>query len=140
MGRFSMRKFDNHESALQTLVQTPRQDLENEFVQSGVIDKFSLQFELGWKLLKALLSFEGDATVATGSPRDVIKAANCYYDFVDEETWLSMLRDRNNTAHVYDRQLAKELVEKTITSYIPESVRLRDGVISRYGDTLAGLS
>ena len=51
-----------------------------------------------------------------------------------------MLRDRNNTAHVYDQQPAKELVEKTINSYIPEFVRLRDGVVGRYGDTLESLS
>lgn len=37
---------------------SPDQDLENEFVQGGVIDKFSLQFELGWKLLRALLAYE----------------------------------------------------------------------------------
>ena len=37
---------------------SPDQDLENEFVQGGVIDKFSLQFELGWKLLKALHAYE----------------------------------------------------------------------------------
>lgn len=51
-----------------------------------------------------------------------------------------MLRDRNNTAHVYDKQSTKELVEKAISSYISEFVRLRDGVVGRYGDTLASLS
>lgn len=137
--RFSMRKFDNYDSALETLKLAPNQDLENEFVQSGIIDKFALQFEFGWKLLKALLSYEGDATAVTGSPRDIIKAAVCYYDFLDEDTWLSMLRDRNNTAHVYDQQLAKQLVDLTISRYIPEFVRLRDGVVGRYGELLERL-
>ena len=50
---------------------------------------------------------EGDATAVMGSPRDIIKAAVCYHEFLDEETWHSMLRDRNNTAYVYDQQLAK---------------------------------
>lgn len=54
-----MRKFENYSSALDVLSRAPQQDLENEFVQSGVLDKFSLQFELGWKLLKALLAYEG---------------------------------------------------------------------------------
>ena len=40
------------------LLRAPDQDLENEFVQGGVIDKLSLQFELGWKLLKALHAYE----------------------------------------------------------------------------------
>ena len=69
--RLSMRKFDSYDSALETLTLAPNQDLENEFVQSGILDKLSLQFELGWKLLKALLSYEGDATAVTGSPRDI---------------------------------------------------------------------
>lgn len=47
-----MRKYENCAAALQVLSKASEQDLENEFVRSGVIDKFSLQFELGRKLLK----------------------------------------------------------------------------------------
>lgn len=50
-----------------------------------------------------------------------------------------MLRDRNNTAYVYDQQLAKQLVDMTILRYIPEFVRLRDGVVGRYGELLESL-
>lgn len=132
-----MRKYENFASALKTLSTASSQDLENEFVQSGVIDKFSLQFEHGWKLLKVLISYEGDRTAATGSPRDIIKTASSYYDFMDEETWLAMLRDRNNTARVYDENAAKQLVTTVIEHYIPEFVRLNDGLLGRYGDLLA---
>ena len=131
-----MRKYENYASALGTLSTASSQDLKNEFVQSGVIDKFSLQFELGWKLLKELLAYEGERKSATGSPRDIIKAASAYYDFMDEELWLSMLRDRNNTAHVYDTDAAQRLVTKVIDIYIPEFVRLNTGLVGRYGDIL----
>lgn len=131
-----MRKYENYASALKTLSTASSQDLENEFVQSGIIDRFSLQFVLGWKLLKELLAYEGDRSAATGSPRDIIKAASSYYDFMDEETWLTMLRDRNNTEHVYDENAAKQLVTATIEHYIPEFVRLNDGLLGRYGDLL----
>lgn len=131
-----MRKYENYASALEVLLRAPDQDLENEFVQGGVIDKFSLQFELGWKLLKALLAYEGDAICATGSPRDILKAASAYYDFMDEEAWLRMLRDRNNTAHVYDARSASALVQTVVQTYIPEFVRLRDGLLARYGEML----
>ena len=131
-----MRKYENYASALKTLSTASSQDLENEFVQSGIIDRFSLQFELGWKLLKELLAYEGDRTAATGSPRDIIKAASSYFDFMDEETWLAMLRDRNNTAHVDDENAAKQLVTATIEHYIPEFVRLNEGLLVRYGDLL----
>lgn len=132
MGRFSMKRYENYVSALKVLELADQQDLSNEFVKGGVIDKFFVQFELGWKLLKELLSYEGVVQAATGSPREIIKAAYKYYDFIDEECWLSMLRDRNNTAHIYDASAADELVKKVIDAYIPEFIKLKDCIYNRY--------
>ena len=70
-----MRKYENYVSALKVLREAPFQDLNNEFVQSGLIGKFALQFELSWKLLKRVLSYEGDARAASGSPREIITEA-----------------------------------------------------------------
>ena len=131
-----MRKYENFSSALKTLYTASSQDLENEFVQSGVIDKFSLQFELGWKLFKQLLSYEGDPVSASGSPRDIIKVAYRYFDCMDEDTWLCMLRDRNNTSHEYDSTKARALVDIIIERYIPEFQRVEDGLRERYGGLL----
>ncbi len=131
-----MKKYENYASALEVLATAPQQDLNNEFVQSGIIDKFSLQFELGWKLLKALLAYEGDAVSATGSPRDIIKGSYALYDFVDEATWLSMLRDRNTIMHIYDEAKELELVNAIIEDYIPAFQRLKEGLDERYGELL----
>lgn len=131
-----MRKFDNFSSALETLKQAKNQDLENEFVQSGIIVKFSLQFDRSWKLMKELLKYEGDKTAATGSPREIIKAAYAYYDWMDEEIWLQMLRDRNDTAHIYNAALAEQLVATIIDRYIPEFERMGSNVAARYADIL----
>lgn len=131
-----MRKYDNYASALAALRRAPEQDLTNEFVQSGIIDKFELQFELGWKLFKALLAYEGDPVGASGSPRDVIKAAFQYYDFMDESLWLRMLRDRNDSAHIYDGNKALALVDAIIDDYLPEFERVQSGLIERYGGRL----
>ena len=46
-----MKKYENFASALANLEDAPNQDLSNDFVQSGLINKFNLQFELSWKLL-----------------------------------------------------------------------------------------
>lgn len=51
-----MKRYENYVFALDVPAKAPEQDLGNAFVQSGVIDKFSLQFELGWKLIKRLLA------------------------------------------------------------------------------------
>ena len=134
-----MRRFSNYESALSVLATASEQDLDNEFVQGGVIDKFFIQFELGWKLLKALLAYEGEAVAASGSPRDIIKAAYAYYGFLDEDLWLRMLRSRNDTAHIYDGQHAAKMVALIIEEYIPEFERLRDAVVKRYGGLLGDI-
>ncbi|MBM6816854.1 nucleotidyltransferase substrate binding protein [Olsenella uli] len=131
-----MRKYENYVSALKVLREAPFQDLNSEFVQSGIIGKFALQFELSWKLLKRVLSYEGDARAASGSPREIITEAYSHFDFLDEETWLSMLRYRSSTTHIYDVGAAKRLVNSVLHQYIPEFERLESALLARYGVTL----
>ncbi len=64
-----MKKFEHFKSNLKVLVTAEKEDLSNEFIIGGIIDKFFVQFELGWKVLKELLSYEGQAVSATCSPR-----------------------------------------------------------------------
>lgn len=135
-----MKRLDNYLSALDTLREAPTQDLENEFVVGGIINKFFLQFELGWKLLKALLAYEGAPVAASGSPRDIIKAAYRYFDFIDEAQWLQMLRDRNDTTHIYNEQLAIALVDKVIKDYLPEFERMGRSIQARYGEELDSIA
>lgn len=131
-----MKKFNNYVSNLRVLECADKESLENEFIISGIIDKFSIQFELGWKTLKELLSYEGSRGVLTGSPRGVIKEAYEVYPFFDGDIWLSMLKDRNDTAHIYDGNAAKELVKRILENYIPEFVRLERELTGYYGDRL----
>ncbi len=119
-----MAKYENYASNLEVLRRAPEQDARNEFIQSGIIDKFTLQFELGWKLLQKALRYEGRVDAATGSPRGVIKAAFSVYDFIDEPTWLAMLDDRNTAQHVYDSELAMRLVNNILDGYISEFGKL----------------
>lgn len=131
-----MKRFDHYRSALKVLATASSQDLANEFIQGGIIDKFFVQFELGWKLFKTLLAHEGAPIAASGSPREIIKAAYRYFDMLDEEIWLEMLRARNDTAHVYNGQAARALVDTIIERYIPEFKHVQQAVIERYGDEL----
>ena len=52
-----MKKYENYVSRLRVLERAGQERLDNEFIVSGIIDKFSIQFELGWKLLKELLAY-----------------------------------------------------------------------------------
>ena len=67
-----MKKFDNYVSNLRVLERADKEMLDNEFIISGIIDKFCIQFELGWKLLKELLAYEGSAASATGDRKSVV--------------------------------------------------------------------
>ena len=68
-----MKKFENFKKNLRVLRWSKDQDLTNEFILGGIIDKFYIQFELSWKVLKELLILEGVAEAKTVSPRDIIK-------------------------------------------------------------------
>ena len=54
-----MKKLDHYRANLEVLSTAGQQDLENEFVIGGIIDKFMIQFELGWKVLKEWLQYAG---------------------------------------------------------------------------------
>lgn len=134
-----MKKYDIFTSHLLVLEKAPEQDMENEFIISGIIDKFTIQFELGWKVLKELLIYEGVSAGKTGSPREIIKAAYKCFDFINEEVWLSMLKERNNTAHIYDGEAAKKLTEKIVKEFIPAFEEMQEGIQAQYGANLERL-
>ena len=129
-----MKRFEQYSSHLEVLQQAKSEDVENTFIVSGIIDKFFIQFELGWKLFKDLLRYEGRAEAAIGSPREIIKTAYKIYDFIDEERWIKMLSERYNLAHLYDEAEAKRLCTNILEEYIQEFEDIRQGLISYYGE------
>lgn len=134
-----MKKFENYCSNLTVLSAADQQDLNNEFIIGGIIDKFTIQFELGWKVLKELLRYEGRGEANSGSPREILKTAFELYDFVDEELWLAMLKDRNSMNHIYDGQAARDLVQTILERYIPAFQLLRASIAERYAEQLKHL-
>lgn len=131
-----MKKFDNFSSNLKILSTAFQEDLSNEFIISGIINKFTLQFELSWKLFKELLNYEGVSSYITGSPREIIKSAYKCYDFIDEDIWLNMLKARNTITHIYDSNEAKIMVKQIINQYIPEFQKIEHSLIQLYGEKL----
>lgn len=127
-----MKKFDHYRANLAVLSQADRQNLENEFITGGIIDKFAIQFELGWKVLKHLLQYEGRSEARSGSPREILKTAFQVYDFIDEDVWIAMLNDRNSMSHVYDGNAANRLAQTIISLYIPTFQKLERKIVERY--------
>ena len=134
-----MKKFDNYRKNLAVLSTADSQDLSNDFIIGGIIDKFFLQFELGWKMLKELLIYEGIPAAKPASPREILKEAYKYYPSIDEDTWLSMLSERNNIAHIYDGNAARILAQKILDDYIPAFRKLEESILEKYGSILETL-
>lgn len=134
-----MKKIDNYKSNLDVLCTAKDEDLTNEFIIKGIIDKFFIQFELAWKVLKESLRYEGNSVANSGSVRKIIKAAYVIYEFMDEKTWLSMLKERNNMTHIYDGNAAKELVNIILDVYIPALCLMKVEIENRYQDIIDSL-
>ena len=49
-----MKKFEHFKSNLKVLVTAENEDLSNEFIVGGIIDKFFVQFELGYQIIIVL--------------------------------------------------------------------------------------
>lgn len=127
-----MQKFEHFRANLAVLSKAGQQDMENEFITSGIIDKFMIQFELGWKVLKELLRFEGRAEARSGSPREILKTAFQLYDFMDEDVWVAMLHDRNSMNHEYDGNAARRLAQTVIDAYIPAFQLMERKIMEQY--------
>lgn len=52
------------------------------------------------------------------TPKNVMKAAFAADIIINEEGWLTILRDRNSTSHIYDEDDANEIFNRIITQHI----------------------
>ena len=90
-----------------------------------------MTFELAWKALREVLLIHGVSEAKTGSPREILKAGY-RFDFIsDEELWLEMLKRRNEAIHIYDANIAAELVNLIFDKYMAAFIKLRDELSRR---------
>lgn len=108
-----MKNLDNALQRLQEICNEPLDD-KNYFIDT-TIQRFEFSFELFWKTLKILLEKEG--IIAT-TPKEILQDAYRIGWISDENHWLSMLKDRNNTSHVYNQKMALEIYHH-IKTYLP---------------------
>lgn len=88
---------------------------QDDYMRDAAIHRFEFTIELFWKVLKKALQHE---KVEATTPRDTLSKAYQYKMIDNDELWLKMLDDRNNTSHAYNESLAKAIFEN-IKSYVP---------------------
>ena len=101
--------------------------MSDSFVLSGTGAKFSITFDLAWKVMKDILvQHYAIIDFVAGSPRDVLRAA-FRARLIDDDIWMEMLKVRNQLAHDYDGQLVEKYCENIVKVYIGRLERFRDG-------------
>lgn len=95
----------------------------NRLEQEGVIQRFEYTFELGWKVLKDLLFYEG---FNMKSPREAIRQAfeAEYLNEDDTEVALDALAKRNLLTHTYEEETMLEALELIEGQFQPMLNRL----------------
>lgn len=83
---------------------------ESSVLRGGVIQRFEITFELGWKSLKAYMEDQG-ASGELQFSKGVLKAAYAAELISDADAWLDMLAARNVTSHIYDDAQAAQVLE-----------------------------
>jgi nucleotidyltransferase substrate binding protein (TIGR01987 family) len=106
-------------AALERLAEALQEPTENKLAIDGTIQRFEFVIELYWKTLKRLLAWEG---IQTQTPREALQRAYQAGWLADETAWLQMLRDRNQTSHLYHEAMARQIYDH-IKQYFPEMER-----------------
>lgn len=99
---------------------------ENDIYRTGIIGQFNLTFELAWKALQAVLKIHGAQEANTGSPREVLQLGYKMGFLNDSTVWLTMLKKRNMSVHIYNEEDINEVLLLIKDSFIPAFVVLEE--------------
>lgn len=112
------RRFLSFCNSLDALSEARQRDLSDSFVLSGTSAKFSITFDLAWKVMKDILvQYYAITGFVTGSPREVLREAYKANLILDDD-WMEMLKVRNELAHDYDCEIVKTHCDKIVETYI----------------------
>lgn len=121
-----MKKYENFCMALKNLQDIYSYDEPyDNVIMTGLVGLFEICFEQSWKAIKEILMINGVAESQTGSPGQILKSAYQVGMIKDEDIWLAALLSRNNVAHAYNKEIAKDIVNQTKTKYYRMFVDLK---------------
>lgn len=107
-------RLENYKKALKRLEEALGKK-PDPYIYDSVIKRFEFTYELAWKLMKALIEYQGGESVSF--PRGIFKEAYARGLIKDGEVWLGMLEDRNLTSHTYDEASAKKIYQRVKDIY-----------------------
>ncbi len=112
------RRFLSFGKSLDALAEARERDFSDSFVLSGTSAKFSITFDLAWKVMKDILvQYYAITGFVAGSPREVLREA-FKANMITDEAWMEMLKVRNELAHDYDCDIVKKYCNAIVGHYI----------------------
>jgi nucleotidyltransferase substrate binding protein (TIGR01987 family) len=86
--------------------------------KQGLIKAFEFTHELAWNVIKDFLQSRGTTeiygskdTTREGFAKGLIEAG---------DKWMEMIQNRNRTSHTYNQEIADEIAEAILSSYVRE--------------------
>lgn len=127
-----INRYNTFCKSLQNLEKSRHADPASDFVLEGTVLNFSLTFDIAWKVMKDVLVKKLEILdFAMGSPRETLRQAFAN-GLIDDDTWIEMLRSRNQLAHDYDGTFAAEQFQNIIDVYYPLFEKFKETALRYY--------
>ena len=114
------QRLDSYRKALSRLaeiVSASKKRTLNDFECDGLVQRFEFTHELSWKLMKAYAEYQGYDGI--GGSRDATRKAFEMGLICDDQSWMDMIKSRNEISHNYNGDIAEEVVENIVNRYYP---------------------
>ena len=109
--------FRNAIARLNEVIEISKQRSLNQFERDSLIKRFEFSYEMAWKLM---MSYEKDnGVIGILGSKDVIRQAFSMSLIDNGEAWLEMIDDRNKTSHLYDEEMAIDVIDAITNTYFP---------------------
>lgn len=93
----------------------PQEEVLDEILKEGIIQRFEYTHELAWNVIKDFLSEIGD--VKSYGSKDATREAFKAELIKDGDVWMEMIKSRNKTSHTYNEETAQEIYMKILKEY-----------------------
>ena len=89
------KKWESFQRPLDVLAEARHRDMSDSFVLSGTSAKFSITFDLSWKVIKDILvQYYAITDFVAELPIEVLRKAY-KADLISDDIWMEMLKIRN---------------------------------------------
>ena len=123
-------RYKSYTHSLEVLAEAKERDLSDSFIACGICGKFSITFDLAWKVMKDILWQYYEITdFVAGSPREVLRHS-FKARLIQGDEWMEMLKVRNQLSHDYDGLVVKEYCQIIVDSYIDKLEEFQARVVA----------